>query len=182
MASNFTAGFLGGAASGAAVAGISGGDVGQAALIGGAIAGGFSLLSDTAYLLRTKMIESSRLDPQGRNSSGNSLGIRGDNFKLAGDRNNPQNLNAGPSLLGGHQGGQGKIFGFNYPPGGIVNHVFESWAGSHDWLNGWTYDSFGNLRNLNLFERGINTFTNPLNVAIAAPLGDRGQASFCGKD
>lgn len=28
----------------------------------------------------------------------------------------------------------------------------------------------GNLRNLNLFERGINTFTNPLNVAIAAPV------------
>jgi filamentous hemagglutinin len=72
--------------------------------------------------------------------------------------------------LGGHQGGQGKIFGFNYPPKGIVNHILESWAGPHDWLNGWTYDSIGNLRQLNLLETGINTFTNPLNVAIAAPL------------
>ena len=72
--------------------------------------------------------------------------------------------------MGGHEGGKGKIFGFNYPPGGVIDHVFESWAGPHDWLNGWTYDSIGNLRQLNLLETGINTFTNPLNVAIAAPL------------
>ncbi len=170
MASNFTAGFLGGAVSGAAIAGVNGTDVGNGALMGGAIAGGFSLLSDTAYLLRTKEIQNSELDPLGRNSSGKSSGVRGDNFKLAGARIDPRNPNAAPAPLGGIQGGQGKIFGFNYPPNGIVNHVLESWAGPHDWLNGWTYDSVGNLRNLNLFERGLNTFTNPLNVAIAAPL------------
>ncbi|MBI5050671.1 MAG: hypothetical protein HZC11_07350 [Nitrospirae bacterium] len=170
MGSNFVAGFLGGAASGAAVAGINGADVGQTALMGGAMAGGFSLLSDTAYLMRTKEIQNSELDPLGRNSSGKSSGIRGDNFKLAGARYNRNNPNAWPAPFGGNQGGQGKIFGFNYPPNGIVNHILESWAGPHDWLNGWTYDSVGNLRQLNLLESGINTFTNPLNIAIAAPL------------
>ena len=170
VAENFTAGFLGGAASGAAVAGVNGADVGQGALMGGAAAGGFSLLSDTAYSLRRKEIQNSKLDPLGRNSSGKSSGIRGDNFKLAGARYNRNNPGAWPAPFGGNQGGQGKIFGFNYPSNGITSHVLESWAGPHDWLNGWTYDSVGNLKNLNLLEQGINTITNPLNIAIAAPL------------
>ncbi|HOW36576.1 MAG TPA: SpvB/TcaC N-terminal domain-containing protein [Candidatus Omnitrophota bacterium] len=172
MAADFGASFMAGAMSGAAVAGIAGADVGNGALMGGAIAGGFSLLSNTAYLMRTREIQQIQSDPDSstRNLSGKSSGIRGDRVKLAGDRYNPFDLKAGPSPLGGHQGGQGKIFGFNYPPGGIIDHIFESWAGPHDWLNGWTYDSYGNLRNLNLFEKGINTFTNPLNVAIAVPL------------
>ncbi|HAZ11510.1 MAG TPA: hypothetical protein DCY86_01860, partial [Bdellovibrionales bacterium] len=170
MASNFTAGFLGGAASGAAVAGINGEDIGQAALMGGAIAGGFALGRDAALLMRAETARSSSLDPLGRNTSGKSVGFNGDGKKYAGARNNPNNPNAWPAPLGGHQGGQGKVFGFNYPHGSIVDRVFEAYAGPHDWLNGWTYDSMGNLRNLNIAEGFINTFTNPLNVVIATPI------------
>ena len=136
---------------------------------GGAAAGTFSLARDTGKYLRAKMIAQSRLDPH--NSSGISAGLDGDGFKLAGTRwdNNPGAKNfAGP--LGGRQGGQGKLFGFNYPPGGIVNHVVESWAGPHDYLNSWAYAADGTLRNLTRFEQFVGGFTNPLNVGIATPM------------
>jgi len=80
MASNFTAGFLGGAASGAVVAGMSGTNVGQGALVGGIAAGGFSLGRDAALIMRANMVGQSRLDP--RNASGQSVGFGEDNFKL----------------------------------------------------------------------------------------------------
>ena len=169
MASNFAAGFLGGAASGAAVAGINGTDVGQGALIGGAAAGTYSLLRDTGKYLRAKMIAQSRLDPN--DSSGISEGLDGDGFKLGGNRwNNNQGATNAPSPLGGLQGGQGKFFGINYPPQGIINHVVESWAGPHDYLNSWAYGADGTFRQLSRFEHFVGGFTNPLNVAIAAPV------------
>ncbi|GEM_PF-3341174 len=169
MASNFTAGFLGGAASGAAVAGVNGTDVGQGALIGGAAAGAFSLIRDTGKYLRAKMIAQSRLDSH--NSSGVSAGLDGDGSKVGGSRwdNAPGAKNA-PSALGGLQGGQGKIFGINYPPGGIVDHVVESWAPPHDYLNSWAYNADGTLRQLTNFEQFVGGITNPLNIAIATPV------------
>ena len=131
-------------------------------------AGAYSLIRDTGKYLRAKMIAQSRLRPE--NSSGISAGLDDDGFKLAGDRLNPQEPNAWPSPLGGHQGGQGKLFGFNYPPGGIIDHVVESWAGPHDYLNSWAYAADGTLRNLSRFEQFVGGITNPLNVAIATPV------------
>lgn len=125
-------------------------------------------MRDTAHLMRAKEIKQSRLDP--RNSSGESAGFEGDGFKLGGARYNPSNPDAAPAPLGGHQGGQGKIFGFNYPPRSAPDFVIEAYAGPHDFLNGWTYDAMGNLRNLNAVEQLINTFTNPLNVVLATPI------------
>jgi len=169
MASNFGAAFFAGAASGAVVAGVSGTNVGDGALIGGAAAGTYSLIRDTGKYLRAKMITQSRLDPN--NSSGISEGLDGDGFKLGGSRwdNNPGAKNA-PSPLGGLQGGQGKIFGFNYPPKGIVNHIVESWAGPHDYLNSWAYNADGTLRQLTRVEHFVGGITNPLNVGLAAPV------------
>jgi len=182
MASNAMAGFLGGAASGAASAGVSGSDVGQGALMGGAAAGTYSLLRDTGKYLRAKMITQSRLDPN--NSSGVSSGLDGDGFKLGGSRwNNTRGATNAPSPLGGLQGGQGKLFGMSYPPNGIINHVVESWAGPHDYLNSWAYGADGTLRQLSGFEHFVGGITNPLNVGIAAPmavplmLGPSGAAS-----
>jgi len=170
MASNFISGALGGAASGAAVAGTTGADVGKTALMGGVIAGGISLGRDVAFLMRAETARSSNLDPLGRNTSGKSVGFNGDGKKYAGARFNPRNPEAWPAPLGGHQGGQGKVFGFDYSTGSTVDRVFEAYAGPHDWFNGWTYDSVGNLRSLNLAEQCTNTFTNPLNVVIATPI------------
>ncbi|MBF0385947.1 MAG: hypothetical protein HQL27_08770 [Candidatus Omnitrophica bacterium] len=169
MASNFAAGFIGGAASGAAVAGINGTDVGEGALMGGATAGAYSLIRDTGQYLRAKMIAQSYRDSH--NCSGVSDGLDGDGFKLAGNRwdNNPGAKNE-PSPLGGLQGGQGKIFGINYPPKGVVNRVMESWAGPHDFLNSWGYKVDGTLIKPSMVGDVIGGFTNPLNVAIATPI------------
>ena len=93
----------------------------------------------------------------------------GDGKKIGGGRYDPYGSN-GPSLLGGVQGGQGKIFGFNYPPGSVPDFIVEAWAGPHDYLNGWTYDAVGDLRKLSTMERFVGTFTNALNVVIATPI------------
>jgi len=138
--------------------------------MGGLIAGGFSLGRDVALLMRAETARSSSLDPLGRNTSGKSVGFNGDGKKYAGARFNPENPDAWPAPLGGDQGGQGKIFGFDYQAGSSIDRVFEAYAGPHDWLNGWTYDSAGNLRSLNLVEQCTNTLTNPLNVVIATPI------------
>lgn len=168
MASNFASAFLSGASAGAAIGGVTGSDVGKAALIGGAFAGGFSIARDSALLMRAKMIEQSELDP--RNSSGKSVGFNGDGKKLAGGRYDPVHSDGNPSLLGGHQGGQGKAFGFDYQPGSIVDHIFEAYAGPHDYLNSWGYDAFGNLRNQTFFEGFLGSTLNPLNVVVATPI------------
>ncbi|MFH1441355.1 MAG: RHS repeat-associated core domain-containing protein, partial [Candidatus Omnitrophota bacterium] len=168
ITSNFTASFLCGAASGAAVAGISGADVGKTALMGGVIAGGFSLGRDVSLLMRAKMVDQSRLDP--RNSSGKSVGFDGDNFKLGGGRYDPVHPNGNPSPLGGAQGGVGQIFGLSYKPSSIWDRIIETYAGPHDYLNSWGYDLFGNLKNQSGFEGFLGATLNPLNVVIATPI------------
>ncbi|MCK5180633.1 MAG: RHS repeat-associated core domain-containing protein, partial [Candidatus Omnitrophica bacterium] len=95
IASNFGSAFLGGAAAGAAVGGAAGANVGDTALFGGITAGAFSLARDAASLMRSKMVQQSRLDP--RNSSGKSAGFKGDNFKLGGGRYDPVHPNGNPS-------------------------------------------------------------------------------------
>ncbi len=174
MASNFTAGFLGGAAAGAAVAGINGVNVGDGALIGGAAAGAFSVIRDTAKIMRARMLEQSKRGPL-NGGNGKSVGMFGDGEKLGGSRWDPARANADPSPLGGYQGQQGRIgfkyFGFNYSPGSIPDRIVETWAGPHDFLNSWAYDnSTGYIRSLNGFERTISGVTNILNVAIATPI------------
>jgi filamentous hemagglutinin len=136
--------------------------------MGGAIAGGFSLARDTALWMRAKMLQQSELDP--RNCSGKSAGFNGDGQKLAGGRYDSVHTRGNPSPLGGEQGGQGKIFGFDYPPNSVVDRVFETYAGPHDFLNSWGYDAFGNLKNQTAFESFLGKTLNPLNVVIATPI------------
>jgi len=171
-AANIVSSVVGGAAAGAATAAYSGTDTGKGALIGAAVAGTFAVISETASYMRNKMVQQSRSDH--RNSSGKSAGWKGDRFKLAGNRRSLdpyKALHDKPSPLGGLQGEQGKFFGIDYSPGSILDHTVEAYAGPHDFLNSWAYDSAtGNIRNLNLFEKFIGTFTNPLNVAIATPI------------
>ena len=170
MASNFGSAFLAGAASGAAVAGITGADVGEGALIGGATAGAFSVIGDTAQILRANMLEQSARGPL-NGGNGKSAGFFGDGKKLGGGRHNPYKPNAGPSPLGGYQGQQGKLFGHDYSAGSIPDFILEMYAGPHDFLNSWAYDpATGYIRNLNAGEQFIGTFTNPLNVVLATPI------------
>ncbi|MFA5088126.1 MAG: FG-GAP-like repeat-containing protein [Candidatus Omnitrophota bacterium] len=166
--SNFVSASLAGAASGAAVAGVAGADVGDAALFGGAVAGGVSLVRDTALWMRQKMVAQSRLDP--RNSSGKSAGFKGDNFKLGGGRYDPAHPNGNPSPLGGPQGGEGQLFGIPYKPGSIPDLVVEAYAGPHDSLNSWGYDAFGNLKDQIWFDKILGATLNPLNVVVATPI------------
>lgn len=167
-AENFTTAFLAGAGGGAAAAGVTGSDVGSAALMGGAIAGGFSLGRDAALLMRAKMVGQSRLDP--RNASGKSVGFDGDGFKLGGGRYDPVHPNGNPSPLGGKQGDVGQILGMPYKAGSPWDRVVEAYAGPHDYLNSWGYDMFGNLRNQTTFESFLGVTLNPLNVIIATPI------------
>ncbi|OGX00927.1 MAG: hypothetical protein A2062_02620 [Omnitrophica WOR_2 bacterium GWA2_44_7] len=159
---------MGGAAAGAAVAGMSDGDVGKSAWMGGAIAGGLALMSETASYMRNKMIQQSRLDP--RNSSGKSAGFKGDDFKLGGGRYDSAHPNGNPSPLGGKQGGVGQVFGMRYKPGDIWDRIVETYSGPHDYLNSWGYDLFGNLKNQTAFESFLGATLNPLNVVIATPI------------
>jgi|GEM_PF-4546258 len=171
MAANFTSNFAAGAASGSSVMAVSGGnrnEIGEAALFGGAFAGGLSAIRDTAQIMRAKMVQQSRIDP--RNASGKSVGMFGDGFKLGGGRYDPTHPNGNPSPLGGHQGGVGQIFGMRYKPGSFWDRLVETYAGPHDFLNSWGYDAFGNLQNHVGFERFLGMTLNPLNVVIATPI------------
>lgn len=145
-------------------------EIGEAALLGGGFAGGFSVMRDSALLMRAKMVEQSRLDHLGRNASGKSVGFNGDGFKLGGGRYDEVHLNGNPSPLGGHQGGQGQIFGMPYKPGSFPDRLVEAYAGPHDFLNSWGYNQFGNLAKQNLFEGFLGATLNPLNVVIATPV------------
>ncbi|NTV29700.1 MAG: RHS repeat-associated core domain-containing protein, partial [Candidatus Omnitrophica bacterium] len=168
MGANFATNFAAGAVAGGTVAGVTGGDVGRSALIGGALAGGFSVISDAADLMRSGMVEQSRLDP--RNASGKSVGYKGDGFKLGGGRFDPLHPNGCPSPLGGEQGGVGNFLGMGYKSGDMWDRIVEAYAGPHDFLNSWGYDAFGNLRNQAAFERFLGMTVNPLNVAVATPI------------
>jgi RHS repeat-associated protein len=165
-AGNIGGAMAGGAASGASTAAMTGGNVGQGALIGMGIAGGIAALGETAMYMRRDMIEQSELNQTGANANGQSAGVHGDNFKLAGCR-----WPCSGSWLGGVQGEQGYFFGIPYPSGGVVDHVLENFAGPHDFFNNpiW-YDKIGNLKELSGLLNGVGSVMNWVNVPLAAPL------------
>ena len=143
---------------------INGGDFGRVAL---AALGGVAL-KYTAWTMRQRMIAQSMLNAD--NASGISEGFNGDGFKLGGGRYNP--AGGGPSPLGGHQGGQGALFGAAYQPGSWQDRLVEAYAGPHDYLNsGYWYAADGNIRvGLSAFERGFGEVLNAANVVVATPL------------
>ena len=76
---------------------------------------------------------------------------------------------------GGNQGGPGQLFGFYYPPGGIVDKVVETFAGVHDSLNHpWFYNSNGTshafLPQLGVVGDVLDTAVNGTNVLLATPV------------
>lgn len=181
MAANSTANFLTGAASGASVSAVNGGnrnDIANSALVGGAFAGGFQFINDLDQLLWSKMETSSlrgeyNVEVPGLPKKG-GVGKYG-GVPLGGGRFNPNvpfsEWVKGRSPLGGHQASTGKFFFFDYSGDSVWHNIVESYAGAHDFLNSWAYgSSTGYIRNLNLFERTIGGFTNVLNVAIATPI------------
>ena len=149
--------------SGGVTSGLSGGkfeDGFKSALV-------ISGLTSAAMNMRYSMIEQSKID--GINAMGESAGFKGDGFKLGGgryDANNPGAI----SLLGGRQGGQGSIFGYEYAPGSFPDLLVESFAGPHDYFNsGIWYDSMGNINNLSRAQQFIGTGLNYANVAFVTP-------------
>ncbi len=120
-----------------------------------------------AAAMRGAMVAQSLLNPD--NAGGLSAGVAGDNFKLGGGRYNVHGSN--PSFLGGHQGGEGWIFGRSYEAGSLWDRVVEAYAGPHDYLNSfYWYDEFGNIKShLSSFQRRVGEMLNAANVLVATP-------------
>jgi len=138
-----------------------------------------SALTYMAVSMRASMVDQSRLNQTGANSSGVSAGLMGDEFKGGGSRYDASNP-TGISPLGGQQGGQGflgitwnsqPLIGWNYAPNSWQDHLVEAFSGTHDTFNRpvW-YDSMGNIR------QGMSTLAqyggevwNALMIAPAIP-------------
>jgi filamentous hemagglutinin len=82
-----------------------------------------SLISDSALQMRKYVAENFELI---------------DKNKLAGSHRNPDGETQ-EAPFGGSQTGEGKLFGFKYEKGGLVDYVMESFAGPHDFLSSWNY-------------------------------------------
>lgn len=128
---------------------------------------GGSSLKYMAWTMRQRMIAQSMLNPD--NAGGVSDGLGSDGFKLGGGRVGA--MNAEPSVLGGHQGGQGMLLGHPYAPGSWQDKLIEAYAGPHDYFNsGYWYDSTGNLKaDMTSFGRAAGEVLNWANVATATP-------------
>ena len=138
------------------------------------LAAAFSSIQWAAHEMRAVMVEQSEQNPL--NSSGTSDGVGGDQFKLGGGRATPNDstlsqVNVSP--LGGAQGGPGyigfKSFGFAYKPGSFWDHLIEWYAGPHDWLSSFRYDSAGNLAQWSALGRGAFAVWSGIAVVPATP-------------
>jgi RHS repeat-associated protein len=96
----------------------------------------FAMLDIAAREMRAVMIAQST----GPNSTGDSVGFWGDGFKLGGTRSPGV---AGP--MGGMQGGQGQFLWMEYARGSWQDYLVEAFAGPHDFVNSFMYESGGNL-------------------------------------
>ena len=112
---------------------------------GAAMGVGIAALQWGAYRMRQVEVSQSKLNSV--NSSGQSAGANGDNFKLAGARAADGQVLAQVDVapFGGAQGGQGylKFFG-QYAPNSWQDRLLETYAGPHDWLSSLGYNSVGN--------------------------------------
>ena len=120
-----------------------------------------------AAAMRRAMVAQSLLNPD--NAGGLSGGFFGDRFKLGGGRHNAYSDQ--PSPLGGHQGGQGRLFGRAYEPNSLWDRVVEAYAGPHDYLNSfYWYDGSGNIKpHLSPAQRHFGEVLNGANVLVATP-------------
>jgi hypothetical protein len=127
--------------------------------------------TDIALAMRREVIRQSSLDK--RNSSGISGGFLGDGKKTGGGRADDSGRSC-DSLLGGCQGGQGKLFGIEYDPGSTADRLVEAYGGPHDFLNSWYwYNAQGNI-DVSVYSRpfgeAFGTLLNVSDVFIATPL------------
>lgn len=157
----------------------------QSAVQGGSFQSGFKTsfgvetLSAAALWMRKKTLESS--NKYWANSSGDSVGFRGDGYKAGGGRYDYAAAERGEwdvsmprktgSPLGGWQGGQGKFFMIPYSKGDVLDYVVEAYAGPHDWLNsGYWYDAAGNIDYrvaTSKFRSAVGEVINAVNVIPA---------------
>jgi len=129
-----------------------------------------SLLTYSATKMRQAMVAQSRLDK--RNAAGQSVGSKGDNFKLGGGRFNPSVQVQKPSPFGGIQGQGGRFFGFRYHQGSFIDRLVEAYAGPHDYLNSeYWYDPLtGNIKNGLIGPRAfVGEIINFANIVPATP-------------
>jgi RHS repeat-associated protein len=128
-----------------------------------------STLTSAALSMRHDMVEQSRLNPE--NAGGESEGANGDRFKLGGVRwvEGAEEQPFG-RLLGGRQGGQGYLFGIPYSPGSFGDHLVETFAGPHDFMNSFTwYNHQGNALPLTGIPAFGGEILDTANVFLAAP-------------
>lgn len=161
---------------------VSGGSFRQGALL----SGGISLVTYGAIKMSEFTVAQSKLDPLGRNASGDSVGANGNGFKAGGGRFDERvNMIQRESPLGGIQGGQGLIklplIGrVEYASGSFLDRVVEAYSGVHDWLNNpWSYNpTTGNFNPpVSLFGRylggsasGVASLMNWVDVPLATPI------------
>jgi RHS repeat-associated protein len=138
------------------------------------MAAGMSLLNWSAYEMRKVMVAQSRRNSL--NSSGESVGMYDDGFKLAGGRAEEGQMylrEVDRSYLGGQQGGPGYICGpgfcVGYSAFSFADYVLESYAGPHDWLSSFAYTSTGMFKHMNWFQGGLFAVYSPLAVIPATP-------------
>ena len=81
-----------------------------------------------------------------------SEGLRGDGVKLAGSH--PEKVYdkfgrlRGEDVIGptgGPQMKEGKLFGFTYSKGGIIDNTLERFAGPHDFMSSWNYENINGV-------------------------------------
>jgi RHS repeat-associated protein len=105
---------------------------------------GIEGLSWAALTMREAMWQQSCQGGSNDNCTGQSTGFRGIGGKLGGARCIEGGM-CPSSLLGGVQREQGSFFGTDYLPGSFRDRLVEAFAGPHDFLNSFMYNSSGNL-------------------------------------
>ena len=117
--------------------------------------------------MRQAMVAQSLLNPA--NATGQSAGLWGDGFKLGGSRHDA--LSGTPALAGGHQGGEGRLFGVAYAPDSLWDRIVEAYAGPHDYFNSfYWYDAQGNIdARLSPLQRRFGAVVDVAALATATP-------------
>lgn len=117
--------------------------------------------------MRQAMVAQSLLNPA--NATGHSAGLGGDGFKLGGGRYDA--LSDTPVLFGGHQGGEGQLFGVAYAPDSLWDRIVEAYAGPHDYFNSfYWYDAQGNIdAGLSTLQRHFGAVSDVASLSAATP-------------
>lgn len=107
-----------------------------------------SVVSDGALQMRKYVKDN--YDYAGKNGEAvpentKSVGIRGDESKIAGSHLDPNTGKPINAPFGGSQTGERLIFGNSYDKGSLIDYANESFAGPHDFMSSWNYENINGV-------------------------------------